>query len=286
MKILVTGGNGQLGYELKNNPLIINNSEWFFTDRQSFNISDLDNINIYLDICQPNIIINCAAYTSVDSAEDDFELANTINHKAINLIAKWCNNNNCNLIHISTDYVYDGYSKTPYIEEDHTAPLNNYGKTKLFGDIACQKNNPSSIIIRTSWLYSSYVNNFVTNMINAMQNRDEIQVVNDQFGSPTYAGDLASTILLLIKNKKWHSGIYNYTNSGNISWFDFANEIKSIYGFSSIIKPVSTKQYSQKAIRPKYSSLDNSKIINTFKIKQMDYLDSLRKCIKIIQNES
>jgi len=286
MKILVTGGNGQLGSELKNNPLIKNNFDQLFTDRQSFNISDLDNINIYLDKCKPNIIINCAAYTSVDSAEDNFELANTINHKAISLIAKWCNDNNCNLIHISTDYVYDGYSKIPYIEEDQTDPLNNYGKTKLLGDIACQKNNPSSIIIRTSWLYSSYGNNFVINMINTMQNRDEIQVVNDQFGSPTYAGDLASTILLLIKNKKWYSGIYNYTNSGNISWYDFANEIKSIYGFSSIIKPISTKKYSQKATRPKYSYLDNSKIINTFDIKQMNYKVSLKKCIKILQDES
>jgi dTDP-4-dehydrorhamnose reductase len=284
MKILVTGGKGQLGSELKNNPLITNNSDWLFTDRQSFNISDLD--NIYLDICKPNLIINCAAYTSVDRAEDDFENANIVNHKAISLIAKWCNDNNCNLIHISTDYVYNGNSKTPYIEEDLTDPLNNYGKTKLLGDIACQKNNPSSIILRTSWLYSSYGNNFVTNMINAVQNRNEIQVVNDQFGSPTYAGDLASMILFLIKNKKWHSGIYNYTNRGHISWYDFANEIKSIYGFSTIIKPISTKEYFQKAIRPKYSILDNSKFINKFKFKQEDYKVSLKKCIKILQDES
>ena len=147
------------------------------------------------------------------------------------------------------------------------------------------KKNPTSII-RTSWLYSSFGNNFLSKMINVMQDRDEIEVVDDQFGSPTYAGDLANTILFLIKNKKWHSGIYNYTNKGNISWYDFANEIKSIYGFSTIIKPVSTKEYSQKAIRPKYSTLDNSKIKNTFDIKQMNYLESLRKCFKILQNES
>ena len=200
MKILVTGGKGQLGCEI--NKLSTNhNYDWLFSDADTLNFYDLKNINVFLDKFMPDIIINCAAYTSVDSAEDNFELANTINHKAISLIAKWCNDNNCNLIHISTDYVYDGYSKTPYIEEDKTDPLNNYGKTKLFGDTACQKYNPSSIIIRTSWLYSSYGNNFVTNMINAMQNRDEIEVVNDQFGSPTYAADLASTILLLIKNK-------------------------------------------------------------------------------------
>ncbi|MDC1109328.1 dTDP-4-dehydrorhamnose reductase [Flavobacteriaceae bacterium] len=286
MKILVTGAKGQLGSELKNNPLIKNNSDWFFTDRQSFNISDLDNINVFLDMCKPNIIINCAAYTSVDKAEDDFEFANIVNNEAISLIAKWCNDNNCNLIHISTDYVYNGYSKTPYIEEDQTDPLNNYGKTKLLGDIGCQKNNPSCIIIRTSWLYSSFGNNFLKKMINIMQVNDEIKVVDDQFGSPTYAGDLASTILVLIKNKKWNSSIYNYTNKGYISWYDFANQIKSIYGFSTIVKPISTKEYSQKVTRPKYSSLDNSKIINTFKIKQMGYLDSLKKCIKILKNES
>jgi len=286
MKILVTGGKGQLGSELKNNSLIKNNSNWLFTDRQSFDISDLDNINIYLDICKPNIIINCAAYTSVDKAEDDFEFANIVNHLAISLIAKWSNENNCKLVHISTDYVYDGNSLLPYNETDHTNPLNNYGKSKLLGDIGCQKNNPSCIIIRTSWLYSSFGNNFLTNMINIMQDSNEIKVVDDQFGSPTYAGDLASIILLLIKNKKWHSGIYNYTNSGNISWYDFANEIKSIYGFSTFIKSISTKEYFQKAIRAKYSILDNSKIINTFNTKQMDYLDSLKKCIKIIQNES
>jgi len=286
MKILVTGGKGQLGSELKNNPLIKNNSDWLFTDRQSFNICDVDNINIYLDICKPNIIINCAAYTSVDSAEDNFELANTINHKAISLIAKWCNDNNCNLIHISTDYVYDGYSKTPYIEEDKTDPLNNYGKTKLFGDIACQKYNPSSIIIRTSWLYSSYGNNFVTNMINLMKSKSELIVINDQVGSPTYAGDLANTILDLITNKKWIPGIYHYTNFGKVSWFDFTNDIKSIYGFNTVINSISSEEYSIKTIRPKYSLLNNSKIKNTFDINQKNYLDSLRKCVKILQDQS
>ena len=285
MKILVTGGNGQLGSEL--HKISINyNFEWLFTDRQSFNISDLDNINIYLDKCKPNIIINCAAYTYVESAEDDFELANTINHKAISLIAKWSYGNNCKLIHISTDYVCDGTSSIPVKEDIQANPINNYGKTKLFGDIGCQKYNPSSIIIRTSWLYSSFGNNFVKKMINLMKSKSELKIINDQVGSPTYAGDLANTILDLITNKKWHSGIYNYTNRGHISWYDFVNEIKSIYGFSTIIKSISTKEYSQKAIRPKYSILDNSKIINTFNIKQKDYLDSLNKCIKIIQNES
>ena len=285
MKVLVTGGKGQLGSEL--HKISTNyNFEWLFTDRQSFNLSDQDNIDVYLDICKPNIIINCAAYTAVDNAEDDFEAANTINHKSVELIAKWSYGNNCKLIHISTDYVYDGNLLFPYVETDQANPLNNYGKTKLLGDIACQKNNSSSIIIRTSWLYSSFGNNFLSKMINVMQDRDEIEVVDDQFGSPTYAADLAEVILQIINFNIWKPGIYHYTNRGHISWYDFANKIKSIYGFSTIIKSISTKEYSQKAIRPKYSTLDNSKIKNTFDIKQMNYLESLRKCFKILQNES
>ena len=286
MKILVTGSNGQLGYELKNNPLIKNNFDWLFTGRQSFNISDLNNINIYLDISKPDIIINCAAYTSVDKAEDDFEFANIVNHKAISIIAKWCNDNNCKLVHISTDYVYDGTSLTPVKEDMQANPVNNYGKSKLLGDIACLKNNPSSIIIRTSWLYSSFGNNFVKKMINLMKSKSELNIINDQVGSPTYAGDLANMTLDLITNKKWIPGIYHYTNFGKVSWFDFSNDIKSIYGFNTVINSISSEEYSIKTIRPKYSLLDNSKIKNTFGINQKNYLDSLKKCIKIIQNES
>jgi dTDP-4-dehydrorhamnose reductase len=222
----------------------------------------------------------------VDNAEVDFKNANTINHKAVELIAQWSNNNNSKLIHISTDYVYDGTSLAPVKEDMQANPVNNYGKTKLFGDIACLKNNPFSIIIRTSWLYSSFGNNFLSKMINAMQSSDEIEIVDDQFGSPTYAGDLAKTILDLITHKNWIPGIYHYTNFGKVSWFDFVNDIKSIYGFSTIIKSISTKEYSQKVKRPKYSLLDNSKIKNTFDIIQMNYLDSLNKCVKILQNES
>jgi len=222
----------------------------------------------------------------VDNAEVDFEKANTINHKAVELIAQWSKKNNCKLIHISTDYVYDGTSLTPVKEDMQANPVNNYGKTKLFGDIACLKNNPSSIIIRTCWLYSSFCKNFVTNMINLMKSKSELKVINDQVGSPTYAGDLAKTILDLITHKNWIPGIYHFTNLGKVSWFDFANDIKSIYGFNTSIDSISSKEYSIKTKRPKYSLLDNSKIKNTFDIIQMNYLDSLNKCIKILQNES
>ena len=285
MKILVTGGYGQLGCEI--NQLSYNyNYDWLFTDTDIFDISDLININVFLDKCNPDVIINCAAYTAVDNAEVDFETANTINHKSVELIAKWSNSNNCKLVHISTDYVYDGTSLTPVKEDMQANPVNNYGKTKLFGDIACMKNNPSSIIIRTSWLYSSFGKNFVTNMVNLMKSKSELNVINDQVGSPTYACDLAKTILDLITHKNWIPGIYHYTSLGKVSWFDFANDIKTIYGFTTTIDSVSSQEYFIKTKRPKYSLLDNSKIKNTFDIIQMNYLDSLKKCIKILQNES
>ena len=285
MKILVTGGKGQLGCEI--NKLSSNyNYDWLFSDIDILDLSDLKNINVFLDKYIPDIIINCAAYTSVDNAEVDFENANTINNKAVELIAKWSNNNNCKLIHISTDYVYDGTSLIPVKEDTQANPVNNYGKTKLFGDLACLKNNPSSIIIRTAWLYSSFGNNFVKQMINLMKSKSELNVINDQVGSPTFAADLAEVILRIINTNIWKPGIYNYTNFGNVSWFDFANDIKSIFGFDVPIVAVSTREYFQQAKRPKYSLLDNSKIKNSFDISQMNYLDSLSKCIKILQNES
>lgn len=285
MKILVTGGKGQLGCEI-NKLSSKNNYDWLFSGSDIFDLSDLKGINVFLEKTSPDIIINCAAYTAVDNAEVDFENANTTNHKSVELIAKWSNNNNCKLIHISTDYVYDGSSLIAVKEDAQANPVNNYGKSKLLGDIACQKYNPSSIIIRTSWLYSSFGNNFVTKMINLMLHNDEIKVVNDQFGSPTFAADLAEVILQIINTNIWKPGIYHYTNLGKVSWFDFANDIKYIYGFNTRIDSISSQEYSIKIKRPKYSVLDNSKIINTFNIKQIDYSESLRKCIKILQNES
>jgi dTDP-4-dehydrorhamnose reductase len=285
MKVLVTGGKGQLGSEL--HKISTNyNFEWLFTDRNSFDLSNLDNIDVYLDICKPNIIINCAAYTSVNCAEVDFETANIINHKSVKLIAKWCDKANCKLIHISTDYVYQGNSVTPYNEKSLTKPLNNYGKTKLLGDLACQKNNPSSIILRTSWLYSSFGDNFLKKMINLMQDSDEIEVVDDQIGSPTYAADLANVLLAIINNNDWKDGVYNYANEGKTSWFDLANDIKMLCGFNVIINPVTSKHYAQKAKRPKYSALDITKITKTFDINPTKYKDSLKNCIKILINET
>ncbi len=284
MKILVTGANGQLGSEISKISTKYNYN-WVFTGRHNFDLSNLKNINAKLDTINPNLIINCAAFTSVDNAEDDFKSANIINHMSVKFIAKWCNNNNSKLIHISTDYVYGEKPEMPINEDDLTHPINNYGKTKLSGDIACGIMNPDSIIIRTSWLYSSFGNNFVKKMINLMQNKKKLNVINDQIGSPTYAADLAQVILYIIYNNNWHPGIYNYTNKGKISWYDLANDIKEFLGFNTNINAVTTKEYSTKVKRPKYSLLNKTKIKKTYNIKIIPYKDSLKKCIKILKND-
>jgi len=285
MKILVTGGKGQLGSEIKK--IASNyNYDWIFTDYNEFDLSRLDKITRNLNIINPKLIINCCAYTDVDSAEEDIESANILNHEAIKLIAKWSIQNKCKLIHISTDFVYDGTSISPIKEDAKTNPINNYGKTKLLGDIACIFCNPDSIIIRTSWLYSSYGNNFVNQMINLMHKKKQINVINDQIGSPTYAADLAQVILDIINFNNWKPGIYNYTNKAKVSWFDLANDIKLIYDSNTIINPIPAKQYPSIAQRPKYSLLDKTKIKKTFNIAILPYQDSLRRCIKIIKNES
>jgi dTDP-4-dehydrorhamnose reductase len=286
VKILVTGSNGQLGSEISKISLN-HNFDWIFLDRQNFDISNLRNIHANLDKISPNIIVNCAAYTSVDNAEDNFDSANIINNESINFIARWCSLNSCKLLHISTDYVYDENSTVPISEDYPTNPINNYGRTKLLGENACLKYNPISIIIRTSWLYSSFGNNFVKKMIRLMQKNNVLNVINDQISSPTYAADLAEVIISIIKYKKWIPGIYNYSNKGEVSWFDLANDIKFIYGFNNIIiNSISSNNYSSKAKRPKYTLLDNSKINKTFDIKQLDYKDRLEKCLKILKNES
>ncbi len=284
MKILVTGSNGQLGSELKKiSPAY--NYKWYFTDRKEFDFFQIDRIGSYLTKINPNLIINCFAYTSVDSAEFDEESANISNHIAVKFISKWCNYNNCKLIHLSTDYVYDDTSTIPIKEDNKTNPINNYGKSKLSGDIACFFNNPDSIILRTSWLYSSFGNNFVKKMINLMKHKEQLYVVSDQIGSPTNAADLANVIMHIINSKKWRPGVYNYANKGAISRFELANNIKEICGFDTTINDIKTDQFQTKASRPKYTVLDTTKISNIYNVVPIPYMDSLKKCIKLLKNE-
>ena len=216
MRILVTGKKGQLASEIHKITSDLVDYQWIFSDKINFNFLNLKKIKLKLDKIFPNIIINCAAFTSVNNSEKNFALANTVNNEAVVLIAQWCKSNNCKLIHISSDYVYEGNSDKPVKEDYQTVPANNYGKSKLLGEIGCLKYNPETIIIRTSWLYSSFGNNFVKKVISLMRSCKNLEIINDQIGSPTYAADLASVILSIITQNKWIPGIYNYSNKGEV----------------------------------------------------------------------
>ena len=285
MRILVTGANGQLGSELRVLSLTQNKHEWIFTDLQELDLSDLKKLDSKISEISPSLIINCAAYTDVDKAETEILLSNIINFKAVDLISKWSANNNIKLIHISTDYVFDGNSEIPLKENALTSPVNVYGSSKLKGESACLKNDLNSIIIRTSWVYSSFGNNFLKIMRNLMDKRDLLNVVNDQIGSPTYAADLAEVILTIVNHEKWIPGLYHYSNEGEISWFDFANDIKYFSNFKTQINGIPTEEYPTAAKRPKYSLLNKTKIKKTYNIKVPFYRDSVEKCIKILQDE-
>ena len=285
MKILVTGANGQLGSELYFLSLIHYNFNWIFTDINELNLADIINLESNIADISPDIIINCAAYTNVDKAESEKELANILNFKAVDIISKWSSVNKRKLIHISTDYVFDGNSKIPLKEDAILNPLNIYGITKLSGEKVCLKNDSNSIIIRTSWVYSSFGTNFVKTMRTLMNKKNSLNVINDQIGSPTYAKDLAETIINIINYKDWIPGLYHYSNEGEVSWFEFAKSIKKYSGFDTNINGISTDEYPTLAKRPRYSLLDKTKIKNTFKIRIPPYEYSLEKCIKILKNE-
>jgi dTDP-4-dehydrorhamnose reductase len=280
-KILVTGANGQLGSELKVLSKNYSQFEWIFTDREELDLCDLDHLASELSRIQPNYIVNCAAHTAVDRAESEFELSDILNHKAVAVMAKWSNDNDCKLIHISTDYVFDGTAATALTESAPTAPINVYGVTKLAGEKACMEENPSATIIRTSWVYSSFGANFVKTMSRLMQERDSLSVVNDQIGSPTYAADLAQAIMTIITHQHWQAGIYHFSNEGEISWYEFALAIQEIGGFNCAISGIPSSAYPTPAKRPQYSLLDKTKIKETFGVVVPEYRESLVKCMGI-----
>jgi dTDP-4-dehydrorhamnose reductase len=281
-KILVTGVTGQLGSELKVLYSNYSQFEWIFADRTQVSLDNLKVLQNQLETISPNIILNCGAYTAVDKAETEQELANTINHLAVRIIAQYANDHSVKLIHISTDYVFDGTSATALTETAPTNPINVYGMTKLAGEKACLQENPNSIIIRTSWVYSSFGNNFVKTMSRLMQERDSLNVVNDQIGSPTYAADLAQAIMTILANDQWQAGIYNFSNEGEISWYEFALAIKELGNFDCEVSGIPSSNYPTPAKRPQYSLLDKTKIKDTFGVVVPNYKDSLEKCLKII----
>lgn len=281
-KILVTGATGQVGSELKVLAPSYSQLDWVFADRTLLDLSDLNTISNVLDEIQPQIIINCAAYTAVDKAETETELADILNHQAVAVIAKWSHSNGCQLVHISTDYVFDGNSNSALSEEAPTGPINVYGQTKLAGEQACLRENPNAIIIRTSWVYSAFGANFVKTMSKLMQERDHLNVVNDQIGSPTYAANLAKAILTIITHPNWQAGIYHYSNEGAISWYEFALAIQELGGFECAISGIPTSDYPTPAKRPHYSLLDKSKIATIFAVEVPEYRESLEKCMELI----
>ncbi|MBL0738872.1 dTDP-4-dehydrorhamnose reductase [Flavobacterium sp. GN10] len=276
-KILVTGATGQLGSELSVLAPLYTQYEWVFADRTQITLDNLEILQSQLKVIHPDVIFNCGAYTAVDKAESEKDLAFKVNHLAVELIAKYAKENNAKLIHISTDYVFDGASSIALNEEAETNPINVYGESKLAGEIACLKENPESVIIRTSWVYSKFGNNFVKTMQRLMQERDEINVVNDQIGSPTYAADLAQAMIDIIEFPKWISGIYNYSNEGEISWYEFAESIKELGGHNCKVGGISSSSYPTPAKRPSYSLLNKEKIKAIYNLNIPDYKKSLKK---------
>jgi len=276
-KILVTGANGQLGSEIKELASNYPQFDFVFTDIDDFPLDQTEVIISNFKSMQPDIVINCAAYTAVDKAEQDTVVADAINHLAIATLASLCAESGAKLIHISTDYVFDGTSPIAYKEDDQPNPKSVYGRTKLAGETACLKNCPESIVIRTAWVYSEFGNNFVKTMLRLMSERETLNVVNDQVGSPTYAADLAQVILTILDSNHWQSGIYHYSNAGEISWFDFAQNIKNIAHKSCEISGIPAANYPTPAERPAYSLLDKSKIKEVYGIEVPDYKISLKK---------
>lgn len=285
-KILITGGNGQLGSELRLLSKTQTQFEWIFTDYQELDLCSLATLANEIAQINPQIIINCAAHTAVDKAESEYELSNVLNHQAVAIMAKWSFENNCQFIHISTDYVFDGNSAIALTEDAPTKPINVYGETKLAGEKACLKENPNAIIIRTSWVYSSFGNNFVKTMSRLMQERDSLNVVDDQIGSPTYAADLAQAIMTILTQDTWQAGIYNFSNEGEISWYEFALAIQEIGRFDCQINGIPSSAYPTPAKRPAFSLLDKSKIATTFGIVVPEYKESLRKCMELLINSN
>ena len=283
-KILVTGANGQLGKEIQVLASAYAQYEFVFADRTILPIEQQSKVNEFFSQVKPFACINCAAYTAVDKAESEKDRANEVNADAVSFLAEACSTHRALFIHISTDYVFDGTSSIPYKEEDDTDPVNHYGRSKLFGEKRAMEKNPSSIIVRTSWVYSEFGNNFVKTMMRLMKERESLNVVSDQIGSPTYAADLAKAIMKIITQHEGSSsikeGIYNYSNEGTLSWYDFAIAIKELTGSACKVNPIPTSQYPTPAKRPHYSLLDKSKIKSTFQIEIPDWKESLKICLK------
>lgn len=284
VNILITGCNGQLGSEFKSLVKAYPYFNFLFTDVTELDITDNHQVESFFKNHKPDAVINCAGYTSVDKAEDEPEKAMWLNRDAVANLSCSCDLYDCFLVHISTDYVFDGKSTRPYTEDDIPSPSSVYGLTKLAGEEEMMSCLQKGMIIRTSWLYSSFGNNFVKTIVEKCTAKDELNVVSDQFGTPTYARDLAKTILGIlpaaITAQKME--IFNFSNEGSCSWYDLAKEVAAVAGLPCKINPVATTGYPAKANRPAYSVLDKTKIKYRFGIVIPEWRESLRECVGVI----
>lgn len=282
--VLVTGADGQLGQCFRLLVKSYKSINFFFCNSADLNISDSVAVETFLKNNQIQVLINCAAYTAVDKAEEDKEKSLLINAQSVGSIADVCKKLGVKLIHFSTDYVFDGNASRPYHPYDNTDPVNFYGFTKLKGERKILNSNPEALIIRTSWVYSPFGKNFVKTMQYLLSNKEELSVVADQFGSPTYAVDLANAVLKIIIAGTKCSGTYHYCNAGIISWFDFATAIRTGIKSDCIIHPITTAEFPTPAKRPAYSALDTESFKNDFNQLIPDWQTSLMACLQLQGN--
>jgi dTDP-4-dehydrorhamnose reductase len=288
MKILVTGAYGQLGNEIRNIPGEYPDFRFIFTDVDSLDITNENQVLEFFEKEKPEFVINCAAYTAVDKAEVEIDQAQKINANAPALLAKYTRLHNSALIHISTDYVFNGESFLPYNETDPVLPESIYGKTKLAGENFILSSESNAVIIRTSWLYSTYGNNFVKTMLRLGKERNLLKVVFDQIGTPTYAADLAKAVLKIVlvyekEPEKFKPGVYHFSNEGVASWYDFALAVFELSGIKCNVEPVLSDEFLTPAKRPHYSVLNKSKIKSTFNLEIPYWKESLESCLKKLQ---
>jgi dTDP-4-dehydrorhamnose reductase len=288
MRVLITGSNGQLGSEIKELAANYKKLDFVFKDLPELDICNFEALQAFIIDYNINIVINCAAYTAVDKAEEDAEIAEKVNSKGVLNLVNALQTVNGKLIHISTDYVFDGDHFLPYIESDSVSPIGVYGETKREGELVVINSDIEAIVIRTSWLYSVYGNNFVKTMLRLGNEKEKLNVIFDQVGTPTYAADLAEACLeILSKNDaKINSkgNVYHFSNEGVASWYDFAIAIMKMGTIECLVSPIETKEYPTLAKRPHYSILNKAKIKNDFGIKIPYWRDSLKDCIEKIKN--
>lgn len=305
MNILVTGSCGQLGNEMQRGAVLHDKHTYFFTDLLAgdpalrLDITDKNSLQAFAEANHVNLIVNCAAYTNVDKAEEDEAMALKINADAVRNLAEVAAACGAKMIHVSTDYVFDGNASVPYKETDAVCPATAYGRTKLAGEEALFAALPDAVVLRTAWLYSIFGNNFVKTMVRLGKEREVLKVVFDQVGSPTYAADLAAAIFVVIEEEEWHPGIYHFTNEGVCSWYDFTREIHSLYNSQEVLRlyqagtltaeqqaairaevlPIRSEEYAYKTPRPHYSVLDKAKFKTTFGVQIPYWRDSLARCM-------